>query len=78
MTLKGRLQQIELKLKAKTPGCNLALLVLQHEGEEPLRPTQEQLDWYLKESGQCQSCTGGECFISHDGQNFHNLGNKKP
>ena len=77
MTLKGRLQQIELKLKAKSPGYNLILLVLQYEGEEPLRHTQEQLEWYLKESAQCQTCTGGECLISYDGQEFYYLGKRK-
>ena len=77
MTLKGRLQQIELNLKAKSPGYNLILLVLQYEGEEPLRPTQERLDRYLKESGQCQSCSSGQCIIYYDGQHLHHQGGQQ-
>ena len=71
MTLEHRLQQIELKLKAKLPGCNPALLVVQYEGEEALKPAQGQIDQYLKESGRCQSCTKRECIIYYDGQDFH-------
>ena len=77
MTLGRRLQQLELKLKAKIPGCRPALLFLQYEGEEALKPTQEQMDQYLKESGRCQRCTKGKCLIYYDGQDFHYQGDKK-
>lgn len=77
MTLGRRLQQLELKLKTKLPGCNLVLLVPQYGDEEALKPTQELIDQYLKESGQCQRCTRGECIIYYDGQSFHYQGDKK-
>jgi hypothetical protein len=77
MTLERRLQQLELNLKTKVPGCHRVLLILQYEGEEALKPTQEQIDQYLNDSGQCHNCTSGECLIYYDGQDFHYQGDKK-
>ena len=76
MTLGHRLQKLELIFKVKIAGCHPALLFLRHEGKEALKPTQEQIDQYLQESGQCQKCSTGECPIYYDGQNFHFNGEK--
>ena len=77
MTLKSRLQKLEYKLKTNSPDCNPALLFLQYEGEEALKPTQEQIDQFLRESGQCQSCSGGQCIIYYDGQHLHHQGGQQ-
>lgn len=70
MTLKSRIQQIEFKLKPINPGCQPALMVLQYEGEEPVSPTQEQVDKYLAETPKCERCTSGKCVLYFDGQVF--------
>ena len=77
MTLGRKLQKLELKLKAKLPGCRPALLFIQYVGEEALEPTQEQIDQYLKDSGQCHNCISGKCLIYYDGQDFHFQGDRK-
>ena len=77
MILGRRLQQLELKLKANSPGCNPKLLFLQYEGEKALKPTQEQIDQFLRESRHCQRCSKGECILYYDGQDFHYQGDQQ-
>jgi len=81
MTLKHRLQRLELNLKTKIPGCHPTLFIVVPEGSQNApfdtdvyRPTDDEMEKYLKhlkDGGQCRNCKGS-CAIDWAPDGFKN------
>jgi hypothetical protein len=85
MRLEHRLQSLELKWIAQTPGCNVTLFIIVPQDcqdgpfdSDTYRPSSVEIEIFLKklkDGGQCWNCKGS-CSIdwSPDGFKNHTLG----
>ena len=81
MTLARRLQQLELNLKTKLPGCNPTLFIVvpgeMQQGPfdtDAYRPTDGEIEEYLKhlkDGRQCRDCKGS-CAVDWAPDGFKN------